>query len=198
MKNPSLFEYLAAFVTIVLAIALSDMLMSLHRLLVARARVVWSIIPLAAALFVLLSLLSEFFSIHNAANVATVSFAYLVLLVVVSGLSAMAAFVVLPDEVPAAGLSLWDSYVERRTQLWTLMALAFAGDIGRSAIFAVIFRQVAFARFYVVFLPIWGWEAAEIVVFGLLAWRKERWVHALGIALIFAVVIPNFVVWKIR
>jgi hypothetical protein len=84
MKNPSLFEYLAAFVTIVLAIALSDMLMSLHRLLVARARVSWNVIPLAAALFVFLSLLSEFFSIHTAANMATVSFSYLVLLVFVS------------------------------------------------------------------------------------------------------------------
>ncbi len=125
MKNPGLFEYLAAFVTIVLAIALSDILMSLHRLLAARARVSWSVIPLAAALFVLLSLLSEFFSIHKAADVATVSFGYLVFLVFVSGMNAMAAFVALPDEVPAAGLSLWDSYLERRAQLWILNALAW-------------------------------------------------------------------------
>lgn len=94
-------------------------------MLAARARVVWSIIPLAAALFVFLSLLSEFFSIHRAANVATVSFGYLVLLVCVSGTDAMAAFVVLPDEVPAGGLSLWDSYIERRAQLWILNALAW-------------------------------------------------------------------------
>lgn len=197
MKNLSLFEYLAAFVTIVLAIALSDMLMSLHRLLVARRRVTWSVIPLAAALFVLLSLLSEFFSIHTAANVATVSFSYLVLLVFVSGTDAMAAFVVLPDEVPAAGLSLWDSYMERRTQLWILNALAWAGDTGRTIVYNVLGNTVS--RMYSPhFLSTTGIDVAAVILFLILAWRKERWIHALGIALIFAAVVPNLVVWNIR
>lgn len=197
MKNPSLFEYLAAFVTIVLAIALSDVLMSLHRLLVARARVTWSIIPLAAALFVLLSLLSEFFSIHTAANVATVSFSYLVLLVFVSGTDAMAAFVVLPDEVPAGGLSLWDSYIERRTQLWILNALAWAGDIGRTIMYNALGNTVS--RMYSPgFLRTTGIDVAAVILFVVLAWRKERWIHALGIALIFAAVVPALVIWNIR
>ena len=197
MKNLSLFEYLAAFVTIVLAIALTDMLMSLHRMLVARARVKWSIIPLAAALFVLLSLLSEFFSIHRAADVATVSFAYLVLLVFVSGLDAMAAFVVLPDEIPAGGLSLWDSYIERRAQLWILNALAWGGDAGRTVAYHVLGSTVS----HLVspgFLWTTGIEVTLIIVFLILAWRKERWIHALGIALIFAVVVPSFAIWTIR
>jgi hypothetical protein len=197
VKNLSLFEYLAAFVTIVLAIALSDMLMSLHRMLVARARVTWSIIPLAAALFVFLSLLSEFFSIHAAANVATVSFAYLVLLVFVSGTSAMAAFVVLPDEVPATGLSLWDSYLERRAQIWILNALAYAGDVGRTIVHAGLANTLP-QMLSPVYLRIVGITAAEIVIFAILAWRKERWVHALGIALIFAGIMPEFLVWHIR
>lgn len=197
MKNLSLFEYLAAFVTIVLAIALSDMLMSLHRMLAARARVVWSIIPLAAALFVFLSLLSEFFSIHRAANVATVSFGYLVLLVVVSGTDAMAAFVVLPDEVPAGGLSLWDSYIERRAQLWILNALAWGGDAGRTIVYHVLGNTVS-QLVSPGFLWTTGMEVAVITIFLILAWRKEWWIHALGIALIFASITPNFVGWTIR
>ena len=197
MKNLSLFEYLAAFVTIVLAIALSDMLMSLHRMLAARARVVWSIIPLAAALFVFLSLLSEFFSIHRAANVATVSFGYLVLLVIVSGTDAMAAFVVLPDEVPAGGLSLWNSYIERRAQLWILNALAWGGDAGRTIIYHVLGNTVS-QLVSPGFLWTTGMEVAVITIFLILAWRKERWIHALGIALIFAAVVPNLVVWNIH
>lgn len=197
MKNPSLFEYLAAFVTIVLAIALSDMLMSLHRLLVARARVTWSIIPLAAALFVLLSLLSEFFSIHTAANVATVSFSYLVLLVFVSGSSAMAAFVVLPDEVPAGGLSLWDSYLERRTQIWILMALAWGGDIGRTVAHAMLVNTLPQHMFAPAYLQFFGIDITEIAIFVILAWRKERWVHALGIALILSSIMPGFLGWNI-
>jgi hypothetical protein len=197
MKNPGLFEYLAAFVTIVLAIALSDMLMSLHRVLVARARVRWSIIPLAAALFVFLALLSEFFSIHAAADVPTVSFAYLVLLVFVSGANAMAAFVVLPDEVPAAGLSLWDSYLERRAQIWILMALAWGSDRGRAFAHAALVNTLPH-MLAPGELRTLGIGVMAIVIFVLLAWRKERWVHALGIALIFASIMPSFLVWNVR
>jgi hypothetical protein len=197
MHNQSLFDYLSAFVTIVLAIALSDMLMSLHRLFVARARVTWSVIPLAAALFVFLALLSEFFSIRSATNVATVSFAYLVLLVCVSGLAAMAAFIALPDEIPPAGLSLWDSYLERRTQLWSLLALAWAGDIGRDFALAAVSNKIS-AMLSPAVLPTYGIEITDIGIFAVLAWRKERWVHALGIALILISVMPNFLAWNVH
>jgi predicted tellurium resistance membrane protein TerC len=197
VKNPELFEYLAAFVTIVLAIALSDMLMSLHRLLAARARVTWSVIPLAATLFVFLSLLSEFFSIHSVANVATVSYGYLVLLVFVSGTNAMEAFVVLPDDVPEAGLSLWDSYLERRAQIWILMALAWAGDLARTVVYVALSNRLP-GFFSPVVLHVVGIALTEIAIFVILAWRKERWVHALGLALIFASIMPNFVGWDIH
>ncbi len=38
---------------------------------------------------------------------------------------------------------------------------------------------------------------AVIAVSGVLAWRKERWVHGVGIALLFAAVTPSFVYWNI-
>ena len=59
----TLFSYLAAFVTIVLALGLTDLLTSLHRLLRHAAIVRWAALPLAAALFILLALFSEFFTI---------------------------------------------------------------------------------------------------------------------------------------
>jgi hypothetical protein len=198
MKNESLFGYLAAFITIVLAIALSDMLVSMHRLLIARDRVAWSTVPLAAALFIFLGLISEFFSVRVFANVATVPFAYLVLLVSVSGLMAMAAFAVLPDEVPAEGLSLWDSYLKRRAQFWCLIAVAWFADIARYVCLTMLSSTGAAAatphslKIYI---------ANEVVVVGtagLLAWRKERWVHAVGIVLLFAVVMPDFLGWSLR
>src|SRR5262249_25063159 len=145
----------------------------------------WNVIPLAAALFIFLSLLSEFFSIHSAANVTSVSFTYLVLLVSVSGLIAMAAFVVLPDEVPAEGLSLWNSYLEKRTQLWILMVLAWAGDMARM-IFARSFSKNPPPLTLLAILPFMLIAVSDIIIFAILAWRKERWVHALGIVLIFA------------
>ena len=39
MLNINLFQYLSAFITIMLAIALTDLLGSLHRLIIARRRV---------------------------------------------------------------------------------------------------------------------------------------------------------------
>jgi hypothetical protein len=197
MKNQSLFDYMAAFVTIVLAIALSDMLMSMHRLLVARDRVRWSAIPLGAALFIFLGLISEFFSIRIFANVATVPFAYLVLLVCVSGLISMAAFAVLPDDVPPEGLSLWASYLKRRAQVYILLALGLAGDSARFIADAALsnkFRSAwapANAQLY-------GIEIVEIGIFIVLAWRKERWVHGVGVTLVLLLMMQNLLSWNLR
>jgi len=47
-----MFAYLAAFVSIILALAVSDLVQSLHRLLRARRRVKWSLTALIAALTV--------------------------------------------------------------------------------------------------------------------------------------------------
>ena len=48
------------------------------------------------------------------------------------------------------------------------------------------------------FVRLTGIDTVAIVLFAILAWRKESWIHALGIALIFAAVVPSLVVWNIR
>jgi hypothetical protein len=130
VRNINLFQYLAAFITIVLALAISDMVMSTHRLVMARRRVKWDALALLAAIYVFLMVLSEFFSLWNNADVAYVPFFYLVLLVVVSGVSAMAAFTVLPDAVPEGTFDLRVYYDGNRRYLWLILSLAlnnFAG-----------------------------------------------------------------------
>jgi hypothetical protein len=108
----------------------------------------------------------------------------------------MAAFVVLPDEVPVARLSLWDSYLERRTQIWTLNALAWGGHIGRGILHHVLGNTPSY-------LVSWdfqrqtGVDCIAIILFVILAWRKEGWIHGLGIALMFALVVPSLVRWNI-
>src|SRR5690242_19891663 len=106
--------------------------MSAHRLMVARRHITWHVLPLGVAGFASLYLLSEFFSIWVDADVASVSFPYLVLLVFVSACAAMVAFAALPDEVPPGGLDLWASYIERRSYLYLVFAVGLIGDIGRS------------------------------------------------------------------
>jgi hypothetical protein len=197
VKNLTLFQYLAAFVTIVLAIALSDMLMSAHRLIIARKRVRWSAIPLLAASFVLLNVLSEFFSVWVAANVQSVSFAYLVLLVFVSGVTAMAAFAVLPDEVPPEGLDLWASYIDRRVYLYCVLTLGLMGDIGRSTLHftdahGVVPLTLPILRFYFV-------DTGAIALLAILAWSKDWRVHAVILSILYSgFVYYGFLGWTIK
>jgi len=64
-----LFAYLAAFVTVILALAVSDWLQSLHRLLRARKRVRWNIVAILAGGLVFLAILEEFFDLWRLAGV---------------------------------------------------------------------------------------------------------------------------------
>ncbi|HEY0104905.1 MAG TPA: hypothetical protein VGB91_02390 [Rhizomicrobium sp.] len=197
MKNVNLFQYLAAFVTIMLAIALTDLLMSLHRLILARRRVTWAVIPLAAAFYVFLAILSEFFSIWIAAAVATVSFFYLLLLVTVSGLAALAAFGALPDEVPQSGLDLWTFYVENRAYLYIVLALAFIGDLIRT----LLHYRDAHGRFPLAEPGFWTQIAIPtlvvVAVYATLAWSRRRTVHVAGLAALYMIVNATFFGWHI-
>ena len=56
-----LFAYLAAFVSVVLALAVSDWVQSFHRLLSNRQNVRWRSVALIAALNVFMASIEEFF-----------------------------------------------------------------------------------------------------------------------------------------
>jgi hypothetical protein len=193
MKNLTLFQYLTAFVTIVLAIALSDMLMSTHRLIVAHKRVKWNAVPMAAAVFVFLNLLSEFFSVWVGADVKSVSFFYLVVLVLVSSCSAMAAFAALPDEVPLNGLDLWSSYIDKRVYLYGVLALSYLGDVGRWILRSFIEHGKAQSL-----LPFVSAEAIAIALFAILAWTKNWRVHAVGLLLLYGFAYYALAGWTIK
>jgi hypothetical protein len=197
MANANLFQYLSAFVTIMLAIALTDLLMSFHRLIQARKRVRWAILPLFAALYVFLCVVSEFFSVWVTADVSQVSYFYLLLLIVVSGTIALSAFSALPDEVPAEGLSLWDYYLENRRYLFITLAIAFLGDLLRTVVHDSHGGTMSLA------LPeFWlrtGLPTLFIVaVYIALAWAKDARVHVAGLTAICAVAISNYIGWSIR
>ena len=132
MQKSDLFSYLAAFVTIVLAIALTDLIQSSHRLIRARRRVKWDVLPLMVAFFVYLSVLSEFFSLWGELGGQSFSFIDLVGLMVVPTFVALLAFAVLPDEVPAEGLDLTAFYLENRRYVVALLALLVIGDLIRT------------------------------------------------------------------
>ena len=125
----TLFGYLAAFVTVLLAIAVGDMAVSLHRLLRARRRIEWHPLPLVAAFIVLLVLLTNFFALWQLTQTERMSFLELCWLLVPQVLYFLAASAVLPDEIPAKGLDLFGFYAAERRYFYTLLLLAVVAEV---------------------------------------------------------------------
>ena len=129
MNKSDLFSYLAAFVTIVLAVALTDMIQSTHRLLRASDKIKWDPLTPLLALGVFLSLLSAFFSLWGDARFERLTFYGLVAFIAGPTVTSLVAFAVLPDDVPERGLDLRQFYFENRRYLVSLLALIAIGDI---------------------------------------------------------------------
>ena len=129
VQGGALFGYLSAFVTVVVALAMTDLLMSVHRLVRARRRVRWHVLPLAAALLIYLTLLTEFFELWRFTTASGVSFYALAVHLSEPLLVFLAAAAVLPDEVPADGLDLEQFYFSERAYIWTAVLLSGCANI---------------------------------------------------------------------
>ena len=181
----TLFSYLSAFVTIVLALGLSDLLMSFHRLLRNARTIRWAALPLAAALFVLLALFSEFFTMWSLTEVERVSFGGLILHMLPTIFIFLAASAVLPDEIDKEGFDLGAFYLDQKLYFYVTLAFAFVSDIPRwllgtdPTLLDILHHLVS---------PT-GLAAA---IFILLAFVRWRWVHWLGLAIVFGMVLWNF------
>ncbi len=191
----TLFEYLAAFVTIVVALAIGDMVTSLHRLLRARRRVRWRPLPLLLAAFVLLALFTTFFEIWLLTEIDRISYLGLVGLMAPTIATFLLASAVLPDEVPPEGLDLDAFYFGERRYLFAVMGVAVALNIATA---------VPRDQFWMLQDPgfLWGFyvplNALLFVAIGAM-WKSARpWVHWLGLAAMFAAAAIGFSSWKVR
>ncbi|MEO7865640.1 MAG: hypothetical protein ABIR63_07245, partial [Sphingomicrobium sp.] len=123
MGKSDLFSYLSAFVTIVLAVAITDMIQSTHRLIRGRERIKWDVAPLLFAAVVAATVVSEFFSLWATFDVSIISFARLMWILLIPTLFALLAYSVLPDNVPADGLDLRAFYLAER-KAWIIIYVA--------------------------------------------------------------------------
>lgn len=196
MTEPgTLFSYLSAFITIVLAIAFGDMATSLHRLLRARKRVKWHPLPLAVALFVLLTLATLFFELWDLTRIERVSYFRLVWLLAPQFVYFLAASSVLPDKVPEQGLDLLDWYMAERHYFLGVLALAMLLDATSSVLegWHVFMTHPDF--FWGFFVP------ANLAAFTLLAVMmvsRRVWVHGLALAALYAVAYVGYGNWTIE
>ncbi len=187
MPKQELFSYIAAFISIMLAIALTDMVQSTHRLLRDRARVRWDFLAPLLAAWVLLWVVSEFFSLLYDARYPRLTFYGLLGLLAVPGLSALLAFAVLPDEVPQAGLDLRKFYEDNLSYLVVLLVAVQVADVGRVRVYAMHYNGFQRIEPWYPLIAMWG------VYFALLAlmfFNRRRWVQ--GAALIGLFVLGHF------
>lgn len=189
-----LFGYLSAFVTIVVALAVADLVTSLHRLVRARERVKWHALPLLASAFIYLSLMTEFFEIWRFTAFTRLSFYGLLFNMSEPLLAFLAAAAVLPDEVPPEGLDLDLFYFHERGYIWGAM---FLGLIASTAI-NVIERPLQRLAFDAASLRFWGETLLLTVALLVLIWSRRRWLHALCIIAMLGIAQAGYSIWTVQ
>ena len=120
------FQYLLPLVSVLVGLALADLVMSLHRLAMARSRVRWHWHSPALALIVVLILLDVWWGLHplQRANINWTIGLFVPLLgsLVLAFLLSAAA---LPDGAANETIDLCSHYLDHRGYIWTLLAALF-------------------------------------------------------------------------
>lgn len=184
-------EYVSAFASIILALAVADLATSMHRLLRARKRVRWDWLPIAVALLILLSTVQFwwlFFELwRSSSRFALGGFLPDFLTLLLLFFIASAA---LPDDVPAEGLDLEAYYFENRTYFWSLFLLLVVSTTA-----SIIFHR---ATFVPTASDVMRWISQSgnvtLVVFSaVLLVTRRRWVHAALVLLMLALLVWQWV-----
>ena len=184
-------EYVAAFASIILALAVTDLATSMHRLLRARKRVRWDWLPLAVAVLILLGTVQfwwVFFDVWSSSGrLALGAFLpdFLTLLLLFFVASAA-----LPDEVPQAGLDLRAYYFENRSYFWILFML-----LAVSATASTIFHRLTAASTLmdIARLVLVSGNLTLVAFSAILVATRRRWVHAALILFMLAALVWQWV-----
>ena len=168
-------DYVAAFASIIVALAVTDLAHSMHRLLRARKRVRWDWLPLATALLILFATLQfwwAFFDIWKSSTIFALGgflppFISLLLLFFIASAA-------LPDEVPTEGIDLKSYYVENSTYFWSLFLL-LAVSATASAVSREINSETSATD--VVRSILANGNLTLVVMSAVLIASKKRWIH---------------------
>jgi len=175
------------------ALAVADLLTSVHRLIRARDRVTWRLVPLLAAAFIFLTLMTEFFEIWRFTRFTHISFYGLLFNMSEPLLAFLAASAVLPDEVPPEGLDLNTFYFRERAYVWGALFLGLLANVAINLLERPARLDLAIAdnqRF-------WAEMVAMAILIGLPIWSRSRWIHAICIAGLLLIAQSGYAVWSI-
>lgn len=119
----SAFEYTSILASIIIGLAMVDILVSLNRLIRAGKRVKWHWAAPAATLLVVMTLLQIWWTLYRPGDSGTTIGQFLPLFAVLVILFLLAA-AALPDEVPSEGLELKSYYHRNGPYFWGLFTAA--------------------------------------------------------------------------
>lgn len=178
-------EYVLLFNSIIIGVAVTDVLISFHRLLRARSNVRWFWIPPVLGIFMLALAVNGWWGSYALfVHLRTISMAAYLPVLSLFVLTFLLMAAVLPDEVPSEGLDLKPWYVANARYIWTLWAITQAVLNAWLATLQIHSGQTA-----LVFLRE-HWMNVGMFVGSLpLVFVRRLWVDSIYIALMVAVMV---------
>lgn len=175
----SIAEYISVFLAIIVGLAIADLATSFHKLMHARGRVEWDWISLALALVMLLeTVLFWWGSFHWYSTASEISIGMFLPDLALFLLLFLAVAAVLPDRVPAEGLSLRGHYFATASYFWTLMVL-----MGLLVIFGLGRRHADDPSLLAILANQWP-NVALVAVMLPLVFIRRPWLHMGFVALL--------------
>ena len=175
----SIAEHISVFISIIIGLAVGDLLVSFHRLLRARRRVRWAWMPLGVALFGLLLTVNywwlSFGWFEDTSALSVAGFMPVLTQVVVLFLLVANS---LPDEVPADGLDLEEWYFGNAQLYWSLALMSLLLDLVVDG-----WRVAQSVSTTAQFLSAKGGQIMVLPFLALMIVVRRKWYHALFVAI---------------
>ena len=179
MGGMSAFEYTSVMASIIIGLALVDVLVSLNRLIRAGGLVRWHWAAPVASALVVLTLIQVWWSLYSPQDTGLTIGQFLPLLVELVILFLLAA-AALPDEVSADGVDLKAYYHRNGPYFWSLFTAALAWPIIMDII------ESATKGAVLDFLSGRLVDLGVLVVFASLIFIRRLWWHAIAMLLLSA------------
>lgn len=169
----SAFEYVSVLASIIIGLALVDILVSLNRLIRAGRAVRWHWAAPLAALVVTLTIIQIWWSLYRPQDAPMTIAQFLPLLVELVILFLLAA-AALPDDIPSEGLDLRAYYDRNGPYFWSLFAAALGWLLALELIAGVLNRDLA------AILENRLTDTVVFLVFVSLIFVRKHWWHAIS------------------
>ncbi len=164
------FEYLLMFASVILALAIGDLTISLNRLLQAARTVTWDWLTPLAATVVFLKIVTQWWSWFGAERAASgVTFGMYIGVLAGAVLLFLLAATVLPDQIDDTGVNLRAHYESVHRRFWLLFAAHWIAATG----VAIWIEMTVEGAKFVYLSP--AYLIVPISV--MLAFWWNRWVH---------------------